>query len=175
MKRSNKIISGIIVAALSIAILAGCKSNSSTSSQNSTEKSTSNKSFNSEEMQEKFESKLKELVSAGTITEDQSTKILSTLTSSMSKIGGRGQRSDNGGGNPPYNGNSSQPENKDGENPPKNEKNQYGQSGNNPLSQLVSDGVITEDQASKVMSALMGDRQNSNDTDKSTSSNVTNQ
>lgn len=92
----------------------------------------------------------------------------------MSKMGER-QRPDNGGGNPPDRASSSESENKDSVNPPDNEKNNPEKSGNNPLSQLISDGIITEDQANKVMSALMGDRQNSNDTNKSTSSNITNQ
>ncbi|AJA48693.1 hypothetical protein CPAST_c26250 [Clostridium pasteurianum DSM 525 = ATCC 6013] len=175
MKKSNKIVSAIIAASLSVLIFAGCQSNSSTSSQNSTKKSTEEKTANSEEMQKNFESKLKELVSAGTITEAQSTKILSTLTSDMSKMGNKGQRSNRERENPLEQGSSVSPENKDEENTTGNEQGQVGHARNNPLSQLISDGVITEDQANKVMSALMGDRQNSNDTNKSTSSNVTNQ
>lgn len=71
LKKSNKVVSVIIAASLSVLIFAGCQGNNSTSSQNSTKKSTEKKTANSEEMQKNFESKLKELVSTGTITEDQ--------------------------------------------------------------------------------------------------------
>lgn len=145
-----------------IFLFAGCQNNSSSNSQNSSKASTAENNDNSQKMKENFQSKLKELVTAGTITEAQSSKILSALTTNMGKMG-NGARPENGG-NPPDKSSSQQLGNKDdGQSSnngqtPDNGNGQQDRS-KNPLSQLVTDGVITQDQADKVMTALMGDRQ----------------
>ncbi|MFT8314923.1 MAG: hypothetical protein ABF633_11875 [Clostridium sp.] len=145
----NKIAIMLLVLAMSAFLIMGCQSKNSGSSQNSSG-SNGRRTFNADAVKQRYEQDLQALVKAGTITQDQSTKILDSLTANMNNMG-QGRRRTNSQGNSQNN--TAQGNGKN---------NQTGTPRNNPLSKLVSDGVITQEQADKVMQGLRGNRQNSN-------------
>ncbi|NMM62014.1 hypothetical protein HBE96_04775 [Clostridium sp. P21] len=157
MKKHNlfsKSIMGLIAISMSLSLLAGCQSKSTTSNSSSTTKQittqasqSSSKKVSSDERKKQIQEGVKALVTAGTITQAQSDKIVEALTTmpSGNKDG----------------------ENKQDSNKPDNKPNQQGgQQDNNqnsnqnkpgsPLSKLVSEGVITQTQADAVMEKIKG-------------------
>ena len=119
----------LFTASLALFLLAGCQKNSASASSRS-------KKFDVSQMKQKYQEKLKDLVSKGTINQTQSDKILTTLTT---KKQGNG-RQHNGGG-----------QNKDNQGTNKGNRQNF-----NPLNKLVQDGTITQDQANTVWQALRG-------------------
>lgn len=149
-KAFNKTVIMLLVFTMSIFLFMGCQSKNSASSQNSAQSSNGRGNFNKDAMKKRYEDNLQQLVKDGTITQDQSNKILDSLTANMGNMGGRRGPQNNQGNqqnNNQQNGNGN---------------NQTSRPRNNPLSKLVSDGVITQQQADKVMEGLRGNRQNSN-------------
>lgn len=156
----NKIAIMLLVLTMSAFLIIGCQSKNNGSSQNSSS-SNGRRTFNADAVKQRYEQDLQALVKAGTITQDQSTKILDSLTANMNNMG-QGRRRTNNQGNSQNNTTQGNGNN-----------NQTGKPRNNPLSKLVSDGVITQEQADKVMQGLRGNRQNSNN--QSSQSNQSNQ
>lgn len=145
---TNKILISLLSITMAIFLFTGCQSSgtssqsksASTSSTSKQTTSTENKTDNNDNMKEQMESDLKSLVTAGTITEEQSTKIIEALTT----------KPDSGKQNKPENNNQNnteQPTQKNDENKPEN-------GGASPLSKLVSSGTITQVQADAVMNKL---------------------
>jgi polyhydroxyalkanoate synthesis regulator phasin len=180
---SKKVI--MLISALSISglLLTGCSSaNKNDSAQASTpnqqnqqgHQGNGNFAANAEERKKQMETDVNALVSDGTLTKDQGTKVLEALTTLTQRPNGQGRgkntQNSNGQGNQNNNQGSN---NQSGQN---NQQGQGTQNGNgtkgnrgnfNPLSKLVSDGVITQDQATKVMEKVKADmptrqRQNNN-------------
>lgn len=136
---------------MSIFMFAGCQGKNSTSSQNSAQGSNGRGNFNKDDMKKIYEDNLQALVKDGTITQDQSNKILDSLTTNMGNMGGRRGTQNNQGNQQNNNEQNS------------NGGNQTSTPRTNPLSELVSDGVITQEQADKVMEGLRGgNRPNAN-------------
>ena len=126
-------------------LLAGCGSASSkTQSQGQTQngKSRGRGSFNLSAMKTRYETALKELVSNRTITQAQSDKVLAALTVNVPKNTQGGTKN-------------SQQNNQN-----KSQGNWQNRSRYNPLSSLVSSGVITQAQSDTIMQKIRGNRQN---------------
>lgn len=121
----------LLTISLSASLLMGCQ-NASSNTNNSNTKTTSSrqKPYNSK-MKANFSATLKTLVSNATITQDQSDKILSTLTSNKQNNRSKGRTHSKGSGFSKSNGESF-----------------------NPLNSLVQSGTITKDQASTVWNEL---------------------
>ncbi|MBA5850994.1 hypothetical protein H2684_06705 [Clostridium sp. cel8] len=168
----GKIITCVIAMSLSMMVLAGC-GNSSTSTDETTSETTTESSSTTEnssdsnttdasttdentsevsesERKEKIEEGIQELVDDGTITEEQGKKIIIAYSS-----GNKPNPKNN-----PENGEDSQSgdaQPKDGEGKNGGAK---GGANKNPLSKLVEDGTITQDQADAVMEKLAPDNAN---------------
>lgn len=153
-KISSKVVVILLTLTMSVFLFAACNK-STASSQNSGQNSTGRRQFNKDAMKQRYQNSLQALVKDGTITQDQSNKILDTLTANIDNMGRGGRRPNNQGNN----------QNNGGQN--NNGYNQTSRSRNNPLGKLVSDKVITQDQADKVMNALRPNRQNQNSTSNS--------
>jgi polyhydroxyalkanoate synthesis regulator phasin len=153
MKRTNffsKTMLTLVAVSMSAALFAGCqsKASSTTASQSSSSTTQSSTTQNSKrpdpaQMKQRMEDNLKALVTAGTITQAQSDKILEALTANN--------------------------QNKDNQVNSKNNQQNSNQQGNNqnkqrynPLSKLVSDGTITQAQADAVMQKIRGNRHGNN-------------
>jgi polyhydroxyalkanoate synthesis regulator phasin len=148
-KDFKKLIIILLTLSMSMFLFAGCQSNS-TSSKNSSQSSSGGKKFNKDEIKKRYEDKLQAFVKDGTINQDQSNKILDSLTGDINNRGGNRRKQNNEGNNQ----NNSQ-ENNSG-------ANETNRPRNNPLSKLVSDGVITQQQADKIMEGLRGNGRSSN-------------
>ncbi len=141
MKKHNffsKAVMCLIAISMSAALFAGCQSKtaSSTAKQTSTETSQSNnKKPNADEMKKQTQESMKTLVTAGTITQAQSDKIVAALTTKPA-------------------------DNKDGDKKPESNKDDSKQTSDDsktkisPLSKLVTDGVITQAQSDAVMAKM---------------------
>ncbi|PJI10516.1 MULTISPECIES: hypothetical protein [Clostridium] len=132
-KSFKKIVMLLFTVSLAIFLLAGCQKNSASASNGS---SNSSKKFDVSQMKQKYQEKLKDLVSKGTINQTQSDKILTTLTTRKRGNGGQHNR----GG-----------QNKDNQNNTNGNRQNF-----NPLNKLVQDGTITQDQANTVWQELHG-------------------
>lgn len=178
----------MLISALSVTglLLTGCSSsnkntqaNAATQNQQGQQNQQNGKNFsaNSEERKKQMEDSVNSLVSDGTITKDQGTKVLAALTSSTQRPSG--QQNNNSNNNQGSANNNNQNNNEQSQNGQKAPSNQNGQSkgirGNfNPLSKLVSDGTITQAQADKIMEkvrASMPQRQNNNSNNGTTNNN----
>lgn len=144
-KTFSKTVIMLLVFTMSIFLFMGCQSKNGTSTQNSAQSSNGRGNFNKDAMKQRYQNSLQALVKDGTITQDQSNKILDSLTTNMNNFGGRRGSQNNQGNQQNNNGN-----------------NQTSRPRSNPLSKLVSDGVITQQQADKIMENLRGNRQNPN-------------
>ena len=153
MKKVSKILIIISILSMSMLTFAGCQSSSSSSS--STASSGQGKKFDRSAMQQKMKTNLETLVKAGTITEDQSSKILTALTAKP-----QGSQGNSGQGN-----NTNASSNGSGR--------RFGSS--NALNDLVKQGVITQAQADAVKKSVMGNRQNHNNGNNSNGSSQSNQ
>lgn len=153
--RTKKLILIFSILTIMLLTLAGCQSKSNSTVQASNGKTFSRKGFNPQQMKQKMEDGLKALVADGTITQSQSDKILAAL--STNSYSGRGQRTNNSNNNNQSSGtnNNSQSNNNSQANNGQNRQRF------NPLSKLVSDGVITQTQADAVMQKLRGNSSSS--------------
>lgn len=154
-KSFSKIVALLMVVTACIALFSGC-GNSTASAQSSNAASNNQKKFNKDDVKKRYEEKLQALVKDNTITQDQSNKILGALTSNINN-GRPGRKNNDANSN-----NANEAENATNKN-----NNGTGRTRNNPLSKLVEDKVITQDQADKVMNSIregMGNRRNSNNT-----------
>lgn len=158
MKKHNllsKATLSLIAVSMSVVLLGGCqssKSNTDTSkvSSNSTESSSTKNTTSDttqdstkpteEQMKTQTQESIQPLITAGTITQAQADKIVTALSTRPAK------NSDNQS-KPQDNGQTTQQEK------PQNDG-QIGKGG--PLSQLVTDGVITQAQADAVMEKVRG-------------------
>ncbi|GKU25951.1 hypothetical protein [Clostridium folliculivorans] len=181
----------MVVSALSITglLLTGCSSsnkntqaNAATQNQQGQQRQQNGKNWaaNSEERKKQMEDSVNSLVSDGTITKDQGTKVLEALTSSTQRRNGQqNNNSGNSQGNANDNTQNNNQQNQNNQNNQQAPSNQNGQNkgnrGNfNPLSQLVSNGTITQAQADKIMEkvrANMPQRQNNNNNNGATNNN----
>ncbi|AKN33594.1 hypothetical protein Ccar_23340 [Clostridium carboxidivorans P7] len=156
MKKHNlfsKSVMCLVAVAMSVSLFAGCGSKSSTSTGSSSTKQTtsqsSNKTSNSDERKTQIQESLKALVTAGTINQTQSDKILTALTTKPdNKSGDNKPPQDNG-----QNNNQNQQSNQQGNGQANSQGNDQNK-GKSPLSKLVTDGVITQAQADAVMQKI---------------------
>lgn len=150
-----KILICVALASMSVLFFAGCQSNNSSSTTNqtaSTQAQSANRP-NAAQMKQRIQDSIKPLVSDGTITQDQADKIVDAMAN---RPRGNGQNGQNGGQNTAQNNTQSSGQNKQR---------------NNPLTNLVSDGVITQAQADAVMQKVGGGFGNRNHNQASQNSN----
>ncbi|MDT8718972.1 hypothetical protein IAI10_20165 [Clostridium sp. 19966] len=152
-KLISAVISLIIVGSIPMVAFFGCSKSSSSDKNQTAQANSSGKRGNFDPSQRKtqIESGLKELVTAGTITQAQSDKILEALTSNMGNGGQRSSGSSESGSNSGNNGNSNSNSNNNSGSSKGSGQRRGGGNFKNPLSDLVSSGVITQDQADAVM------------------------
>lgn len=147
MKKHNffsKSVMCLLAITMSVALFAGCQSKDASSNTKQTNTQTSqsnNKKLSADEMKKRTQDSIKPLITAGTITQAQSDKIVETLTANRTNNSGQ-KKSQNG---QQGNQNSNQSKTK-----------------TSPLSKLVSDGVITQAQADAVMQKMKGNFKNKN-------------
>lgn len=173
MKKHNlfsKSVMCLVTVAMSVSLFAGCGSKSSTSASSGTTKQTtsqsSNKTSNSDERKTQIQESLKTLVTAGTINQTQSDKILTALTTKPdNKDGENKPPQDNG-----QNNNQNQQQSNQQENGQANSQGNNQNKGKSPLSKLVTDGVITQAQADSVMQKISANMPKKNN-EQSTSNN----
>jgi polyhydroxyalkanoate synthesis regulator phasin len=142
----------LITVSMSIFLFAGCQS-SSTQAASTTTQSSSTKNSNKlspEEMKKKVQDNIQPLVTAGTITQDQADKIVTAYTT---RATGSGQ-------------NKSQDKQQNNQ-----QGNTQNKQKNNPLTKLVTDGVITQAQADAVMPKMKGNSTRKNNGQSSQSNN----
>lgn len=155
MKRNNflsKTIIGLLAVSMSMVLFAGCQSKASnTDTQASSNTTQNSKKPDPQQMKQRMQDNLKGLVTAGTITQAQSDKILEALTSNTQKKDNQGTSQNNAQNN---NQNNQQDNSKQGNNQNKPRS--------NPLSKLVSDGTITQAQADAVMQKIRGNSNHRN-------------
>lgn len=156
MKCRNKVLMFLIVASLSVFLLMGCQS-SSTSATNNTKRG-----INSAQMKQKYEDKLKELVTKGTVTQAQSDKILTAVTAQ--RQGGYNRKQSSGQNNT----SGSQGNNNTSEN-------QQNRQSYNPLTKLVQDGTINQTQADTVWQDLRSGFSRKGTSNSSSSNSTSNQ
>lgn len=151
MKKHNlfsKSVMCLVAVAMSVSLFAGCGSKSSTSTKQTTSQS-SNKTSNSDERKTQIQQSLKALVTAGTINQTQSDKIIAALTTKPdNKEGDSKPPQDNG-----QNNNQNEQSNRQGNGQANSQGNDQNK-GKSPLSKLVTDGVITQAQADAVMQKI---------------------
>lgn len=145
MKKFNKIVVVLVILSMTLLLFSGCQSKDSASSGNGRngEKGTFDKST----MEKNYKDKLATLVKAGTITQDQSSKILTVLTARFDK-----KPQGNGG---QAGGNSASTNRK---NVASNSTKGKRQGSSSELSDLVTQKVITQAQADTVTKSVMGNR-----------------
>lgn len=157
MKRRNflsKATLTLIAISMSVALFAGCQSNSSSNNTSSqTTQASSNNTQkgnrpNAEQMKTRIQDSIKPLVTAGTITQDQADKIVTAYTTRPA-------------GNEQNKSQDKQQNNQNGNNANNGQKGQNRQRFN-PLSKLVTDGVITQAQADAVMQKIKESSPNKN-------------
>lgn len=149
-KLLHKLIFVVLTISMTFIIFTGCKNSASNtvSAQQASGNSSSeanaasgNPGRNSDEMKKKIEDTINSLVSAGTINSDQGTKIIETLTT-------RPNNSNGGKKQPNSNNNTNNNNNENSQN------NRQDRQNFNPLSKLVEDKTITQEQADTVMNKL---------------------
>lgn len=150
MKKSNffsKTMVTLVAVSMSVFLFAGCqsKSNDNSTAQTTNNTTQSSKKPDPAQMKQRMQDNLKALVTAGTITQAQSDKILEALTANTGKKDDQGKSQNNAQNN---NQNNQQSNNQQGNN--------QNRPRNNPLSKLVSDGTITQAQADAVMQKIRG-------------------
>lgn len=152
MKNVKKITSILIVSSMAITMFVGCGSKSANTSDQTTDNTQStqkgNKRFDPTAMKTLYSSALKSLVSAKTITQSQSDKVLAVETKNVQRGTEKGRSSGTGKQSGTNKGN---------------RKNNMG----NKLSTLVSSKVITLAQSNTINQKLqdaMKDNQNSKST-----------
>lgn len=147
----NRLIAIMGIVAMSLIIFTGCGSanNQNTSKSNTDATTSTKKTFNTDEMKKKQQDEIKALVSDGTINQTQGDKILEVLTSNTQKFDGQKKTQDN--------------QSKDTKKTTTEDKTQNKQRVN-PLSQLVTDGIITQAQADTVMTKTRGNFNKPQDT-----------
>ncbi|AWI03269.1 hypothetical protein [Clostridium drakei] len=176
MKKHNlfsKSVMCLVTVAMSVSLFAGCGSKSSTSASSTkqTTSQSSNKTSNSDERKTQIQESLKTLVTAGTINQTQSDKILTALTTKPDNKGGDNKPPQDNGQNNNQNQQSSQQSNQQSNGQASLQGNDQNK-GKSPLSKLVTDGVITQAQADAVMqkiSANMPQKNNGQSTSNSSS------
>lgn len=171
MKKTKKLLSYAITSLLIIGtvsfLFTGCGGKSAAASTNKSlaGNKTGNGPMNSDAMKKKMEDSISSLVTAGTITKDQESKIVDALTSGTRNFGGNrsSQGSQNGAqnntgnnGNASATNNGNATTNNTGNSNTAN--NGQGRRGNgqfaNPLSKLVADKTITQAQSDAVMAKI---------------------
>jgi len=151
MKRHNlfsKTTACLLAIGMSIALFAGCQSNSNNSetSQAASNTTQSRNRPSAEQMKKRVQDSIQPLVTAGTITQAQADKIVTAYTTRSTGDGQKNKTQD------------------------KQQNNQQGNTQNNgqnkqrfnSLSKLVSDGTITQAQADAVMQKMKGNSTNKN-------------
>ena len=150
MKNKRKFISILIVASMSMGLFAGCSSKTADASATTTKQAAGNggnRKFDPAAMKASYENVLKSLVTAGTITQDQSDKVLEAVTKNVPKSGDQGTNQSNS------------QKNSQGQNT--GAGNGQNRTRNNPLSALVTSGVITQAQADAINQKIRENMKNS--------------
>lgn len=144
MKRRNffsKTTACLLAIGMSIALFAGCQSNSSTQAASNTTQSSSKQNSNkpsAEQMKKMVQDSLQPLITAGTITQAQADKIVTAYTTHPAGDGEKNKKQD-------------KQQNNQQENTQNKDENKQRV---NPLSKLVSDGTITQAQSDAVIQKM---------------------
>jgi polyhydroxyalkanoate synthesis regulator phasin len=146
MKNSRKIISILIVASMSIGLFVGCSSKTAATSATANTGSGNTRKFDPAAMKTNYENVLKTLVTAGTITQAQSDKVLEAVTKATPKSGDQG---------------TNQSGDKNSQVKTNGTGNTQNRTRNNPLSALVTSGVITQAQADAINQKIRENMKNS--------------
>lgn len=181
MKKSKKslkyAVASLLILSLASSLFMGCGSKTNAASSNKTVagNNAGNGRMNTDAMKKRMEDSISSLVTAGTITKDQEAKILDALTTGKGGFGrnrngnqnSQGQQNTNGNSpNSGNNGNSSNSNNGQGQ--------RHFGNGQNPLSKLVTDGIITQAQADAVMAKIRGNMGRNNNGNSSNNNNNSN-
>lgn len=148
MKRFSKILIVIAIVSMSIFSFVGCQSKDASNAGGGTQQG---RKFDKSAMEKRIKTNLDSLVKAGTITDDQSSKILTALTTRTQGTKGNGGQGNEAG--------------------KKSNGSGRRNGGSNALNDLVKQGVITQTQADTVMKSVMGNRQNNNNASESNQAN----
>lgn len=141
MKNAKKFTSILIIASISMVMFAGCSSKKAdTSSQTTTTGQTVNRKFDPAVIKTRYEDALKSLVTAGTITQVQSDKVLEAVTKNVPQSGNQSKGENNKPNGQQSNQQGQTKGTGSGQNRPR----------NNQLSALVTSGVITQAQADTI-------------------------
>jgi len=162
MKNAKKITSILIIASITMVMLAGCSSKKSDTATTGTKGQFGNRNFDPATIKTRYEDALKPLVTAGTITQDQSDKVIAEVTKNMQQPGSQGS---NGTGKPTGQQNSQQGQTKgtgtdtgtgagQGNGTGTGAGNGQNRSRTNQLATLVTSGVITQAQADAITQKL---------------------
>jgi polyhydroxyalkanoate synthesis regulator phasin len=134
MKKSNffsKSVICLVAVSMSVVLFAGCQSKAaSTTAADTTKQTTTATKPSADEMKKQTQESMKTLVTAGTITQAQSDKIVEALTANRgNKSGEKKQKSDQ-------------------------QSTDKSKTRTSPLSKLVTDGTITQAQSDAVMAKM---------------------
>lgn len=157
MKKTKKITSILMVATITMGMLVGCGSKTTTAASTTTSttspKASTNKD-NSTAMKTTYTNVLKALVTAKTITQVQSDKVLAVLVKNIQSVGGAQADGKKPGGTPPTDNKKQSGSAPTGKADSKNDK----------LSALVTSKVITKAQAATINKNLQAAMKSSQST-----------
>lgn len=144
----RKTLIALVVIIMSVSLFAGCQNKSSNSGteQTANNNTQSSKRPDPEQMKKRMQDNIKPLVSDGTITQAQADKIIEAMTTNNRKNRSQGNQQNN-------NSNNSQNSN---------QSNNPNRPRNNALSELVSNGTITQAQEDAVMQKIRGNSAHKN-------------
>lgn len=143
----NNAATSLLVVSMSLFLFTGCQSKNT---QNTSDK-TAKVNFSAEDMKKKMQDNINSLVTEGTINQSQADKVLEALSTNKMFSGQRKPQSGQPNNQQNYQSNNQQTgqSNSNGSNNPNRQR-------ANPLSKLVTDGVITQEQADAIMQKVRG-------------------
>ncbi|MBC8063041.1 MAG: hypothetical protein H7Y18_20610 [Clostridiaceae bacterium] len=147
MRNVKKITSILIIASITMVMFIGCSSKKSdATAQTRGNGQMGNRNFDPAAIKTRYENALKSLVTAGTITQEQSDKVLEAVTKNVPQSGNQGMKgSDKTSGNGKPN---EQQNNQQGQQ--KGTGSGLGGPRNSQLNTLITSGVITQPQADAI-------------------------
>lgn len=151
---------------MSIFILMGCQSNANNTSQANGKNPEGNRP-SQEQMKERIQDSIQPLITAGTITQEQADKIIAAYSTRPSRS--QQNKTQDKQQNDQQNNQQSNNENSSQDN---NETSNQNRQRFNPLSDLVTNGVITQAQADAVTEKIRGNSPRKNDGQNSQNNNT---
>ena len=143
----NNVATSLLVVSMSLFLFTGCQSKNT---QNTSDK-TAKVNFSAEDMKKKMQDNINSLVTEGTINQSQADKVLEELSSNQMFSGKRKPQSGQTNNQQNY-----QPKNQQTGQSNSNGNNNPNRKRVDPLSKLVTDSVITQEQADAIMQKVRG-------------------